>query len=238
MSKSGLLLIPLLVPLLVRAEWKIPEFDGQVLTPAGMDSAFECKVQRLLDERYGQSGDALIVVTRFGNAIVITGEVADAARRDQVDQLVLDAAGISRKEADSVIVIPASTRACDGKPLLANSKRKKIVKTNKDCSSLRSDDRQPDSKHAVLQGQVFNHLAVASDRPARQYAESELLAAQARVALINAGFGSAVNGNVMKLAAQHGVLYVLGKLDAAKQSEINTILVELPGVQQTEFYVE
>ena len=233
-SGSGLLLIPLLV----QAEWNLPGFDGQVLTPAGMDRAFECKVQRLLDERYGQSGDALVVVSRFGNAIVITGEVADAAHRDQVDQLVLDAAGITRKEADSVAVIPANTRACDGKPLLANPKRKSIVKTSKDCSSLRSDDRQPDSKQAVLQGQVFNHLAVASDKPVRQHAESELLAAQARVALINAGFTSAVDGNVMKLVAQDGVLFILGKLDTEMQAAVKTVLMELPGVHQTQFYVE
>jgi hypothetical protein len=237
-GKTGLLLIPLLAPLLVRAEWKIPGFDGQKLTPAGMDRAFECKVQRLLDERYGGAGDVLIEVSRFGNAIVITGEVADTASRKQVDQLVLDAAGIARKEADSVTAIPANTRACDGKPLLANTKRKSIVKTSKDCSSLRPGEPQTDSKQTALQGQVFNHLAVASDRPARQHAESELLTARARVALIDAGVGSSVDSSVMKLVAQDGTLFVLGNLDAAMQAEIKTVLMGLPGVRHTQFYIE
>ena len=237
-SKSGLLLVILLVPLLVRAEWKMPEFGEQELTPAGKDRAFECKVGRLLDERYGHSDDIFIVVSRFGNSIVITGEVADAESREQVDQLVLDAAGITRKEADSAAVIPANTRACDGKPLLANPKRKSIVKSSRDCSSLRSDDRQPDSKQEALQGQVFNHLAVASDSPARQYAESELLAAQARMALINAGFSYAMDRNVMKLVAHDGTLFILGDLDATMQSEIKVALMKLPGVRNAQFYIE
>jgi hypothetical protein len=67
---------------------------------------------------------------------------------------------------------------------------------------------------------------------------AELLAAQAKVALLDGAVVDAMDGNVIRLVAQQGVLYVLGGFAAEQQSAIRTRLENLPGVTAVQFYIE
>lgn len=218
----------------VQAEWEFSVFTAESMRPAGLDRAFECEVSRLMDEHAGQLQGVDAVVTRFGNTIVITGQARDTADRTRVDQLLLDVAGITRQAQGDPAVVPASTLACDGKSVPANVKRKSTVKPNRDCSSLRAESGKQDE----ATGRVFNHLAISSTDPAKQRARAELLAAQARISLLDAGVIDAMDRNVIRLVAQAGVLYVLGALDIAQQSAVRMLLEKLPGVTDVQFYIE
>ena len=216
------------------ADWGLPAFTSQHLAPAAMDRSFECEVQRLMYQHADRLQGVDAIVTRFGNIIVITGQAQDAGDRERLDQLVLDAAGITREQQDSPAVVPARTRGCEGKALAANTKRKSIVKSNKDCSSLRVDD----DLQVAAKGQVFNHIAVASPDPVKQRASAGLLAAQASLLLIDAGVIDAMDRHLIRLIAQEDVIYVLGNLDVALQAEIRTVLMQAAGVGDVRFYVE
>jgi len=228
----GLLLLVFHLP--ADAAWELPEFTARSLSPAGMDQAFECEVQQLVDEHADRLQGVDVVVTRFGNTIVITGQVRDAGDRARVDRLVLDAAGISREQSDAPTVVPTKTSGCEGKALAANSKRKSILKTNRDCSSLRVDEDQS----MATTGQVFNHIGVAASDPVAQLARAELLAAQARLLLVDTDVINAMDRSLVRLVAQDGVIYVLGNLDAARQSEIRAALMKLPGADDVRFYID
>jgi hypothetical protein len=229
---AGMLLLAMCLP--AHADWEFSVFTAQSPGPAGMDRAFECEVQRLMDKHADQLQGVDAVVTRFGNIIVITGQARDAGDRTRVDKLVLDVAGITRAEAGGPAVVPASTLACEGKSLPANARRKSIIKPDRDCSSLRADaDMQ-----GPATGQLFNHLAVASPDPAKQLASAELLAAQARMSLLGAGVINAMDRRVIRLVAQQDVIYVLGNLDAALQAGVRTVLMQLAGVGEVRFYAD
>jgi len=227
-------LLLLAIHLPAHADWEFPEFTTGSLSPAGMDRAFECEVQQLLDEHADRLQGVDAVVTRFGNTIVITGQARDAGDRARVDRLVLDAAGITREQAGAPTVVPAKTRGCEGKALAANTRRKSILKANRDCSSLRVDD----ALQVATKGQVFNHIGVASPDPERQFAREALLAAQARLSLIDRGVVNAMDRSLIRLVAQEGVIYVLGNLDAARQSEIGAALMKVSGVNDVRFYID
>ena len=216
------------------ADWGLPIFTAQSLAPVALDRAFECEVQQLMYEHADRLQGVDAVVTRFGNTIVITGQAQDAGDRERLDQLVLDAAGITREQQDSPAVVPARTRGCEGKALVANTKRKSIVKSNKDCSSLRVDD----DLQVAAKGQVFNHIAIASPDPVKQRASAGLLAAQASMSLINAGVIDAMDRRLIRLVAQEDVIYVLGNLDVALQAEIRAVLSQLAGVGAVRFYAD
>jgi len=222
------------VALPVQAEWGFSVFTAEDMRPAGKDRAFEYEVMRLMDEHAAQLEGVDAVVTRFGNTIVITGQARDAGDRARIDQLVLGVAGITRKVQGEPTVVPASTLACDGKSMPANTKRRQTVKPNRDCSSLRAES----GLHDEATGRVFNHVAVGSTDPVKQLAHAELLAAQARMALLDAGVVDSIDRNTIRLVAQQGVLYVLGGLDAVQQSAIRALLDKLPGVNAVQFYVE
>lgn len=230
--RAGLLLLA--TSLQVNAEWEFSVFTAQQLDAGGLDRAFECEVRQLMDEHAERLQGVDAVVTRFGNTIVITGQARDADDRARVDRLVLDAAGITREGADSPAVVPASTRACEGRALASNTKRKSIVKTGKDCSSLRTDD----GGRIRARGRVFNHIAVASSDPVQQLARAGLLAARARLSLVDAGVINAMDGSLVRLVVQDGVIYVLGNLDPVLQSEIRATLMKIDGTGDVRFYVD
>ena len=223
-----------LISFSVRAEWEFPVFATDTLQPGAMDRAFECELAGLIDKQAGQLGDVKAVVTRFGNTIVITGYAPDAAGRERVDQLVLDAAGITRKEQGVATVVPANTLACDGRLVPANAKRRSTVKPGRDCSSLRAEPGKQDE----ASGRVFNHVAVGAADAGKQLVHAELLAAQAKVALLDGAVVDVMDGNVIKLVAQQDVLYVLGGFAADQQSAIRMLLEKLPGVTAVQFYLE
>jgi hypothetical protein len=228
---AGLLLLAIHLP--AHAEWEFPEFTARSLSPAGLDRVFECEVQQLLDEHADRLQGVEAVVTRFGNTIVITGQARDAGDRERIDKLVLDAAGITREQVDAPTVVPARTRGCEGKALAANTKRKSILKTSRDCSSLRVDDEL----QVATKGQVFNHIGIAAPDPVTQLAREELLAAQSRLSLIDKGVINAMDRSLIRLVAQDGVIYVLGNLDAARQSEIRAALMKVSGIDDVLFYI-
>lgn len=217
-----------------QAAWGLPEMFEGVLQPDAMDRAFECEVMQLMDRQADQLEGVDAVVTRFGNTIVISGYAQNQTARNRVDQLVLEVAGITRKDQDDATVVPASTLACDGKLVPANTKRRSIVKPGRDCSSLRAESGKQDE----ATGRVFNHMLVAAADPSKQRARAELLAAQARMALLDSAVVDAMDGNLVRLVAQQGVIYVLGGLDADQQSAIRTLLEGLPDVTAVQFYVE
>ena len=227
----GVLLL-LLGFLPAHAGWEFPEFTARPQSQAGLDRAFECQVQQLVDEHADRLQGADVVVTRFGNTIVITGQAQDADGRAYIDRLVLDAAGITREQVDAPTVVPAKTRGCEGRALAANTKRKSILKTNRDCSSLRVDS----DTGAETKGQVFNHVGLASPDPAMQLARQELLAAQARLSLLDSGVINAMDRSHVRLVAQDGVIYVLGNMDASRQAGIRTTLMKISGVDAVQFY--
>ena len=218
----------------VQAEWEFPALSADTLRPDGLDRAFECKITGLMDTYVDQLEGVNAVVTRFGNTIVITGYAYNEAGRDRIDQLVLDAAGITRKQQVDATVVPASTLACDGKLVPANAKRRSTVKPGRDCSSLRAES----GRQNTATGRVYNHVAISADDPDKQLARAELLAAQAKVALLDGAVVDTMDGNDIRLVAQQGVLYVLGGFAAGQQSAIRTRLEKLTGVTAVQFYTE
>lgn len=230
--RAGLLLLAIQLP--AYADWEFPEFTVRPPSPAGMDRAFECEVQQRMSEQADRLQGVDAVVTRFGNTIVLTGQARDAGKRAQVDKLVLDVAGITREQPAGAAVVPARTRDCEGRTVAANSKRRSILDASRDCSSLRADkDQQVEAK-----GQVYNHIDVASPDPVAQLARAELLAAQARLALLEADVINPMDRSLIRLVAQDGVMYVLGSLDVARQSEIRAALGKVPGIAAVRFYVD
>ena len=228
---GSMLLLTVCLP--AHAGWAFPELTAKS-SPAGLDQAFECEVQQRMDAQADHLQGVDAVVTRFGNTIVITGQARDAGDRERLDQLVLKVAGITREQTDTPVVVPARIRGCEGKSLAGNSKRKSIVKTSRECSSLRvADDLQVATK-----GQVFNHIAIASADPLRQLALAGMLAAQARLSLLDAGVINAMDRRLVRLVAQDNVVYVLGHLDAARQSEIRTVLMTVAGIDVVQFYID
>ena len=231
---AGLLLAACLPVHVVRADWEFSVFTAKNLAPEGMDRAFEYEAYRLMDEHTDRLQGVDAVVTRFGNTIVITGQAQDEADRARVDKLVLEVAGIKRERENGSAVIPARTRECGGKAMASNTKRKSIVKPGKDCSSLRSDD----GLQLQAKGQVFNHIAIASSDPARQLAGAALQAAQAGMALLDAGVVNATDRSVIRLVAQDGVMYVLGNPDAFRQEKVRATLMTIDGVSEVRFYFD
>ena len=229
-SRVGLLLLAIQLP--AHAGWGLPEFATGAPDPAAMDRAFECEVQQLMEEHADRLQGVDAVVTRFGNTIVITGQARDAGDRARVDKLVQDVAGIMREQPGGEAVVPASTRGCEGRTVAANTKRRSILDSGKDCSSLRVDD---DLQVAVT-GQLFNHIAIASPDPVVQLSRAELLAAQARLALIEGDIINSMDRSLIRLVAQDGVIHVLGKLDATRQSDIQAALMKIPDVDAVQFY--
>ena len=196
----GLLFVTANFP--VQAEWEFPALSADTPRPDDLDRAFECEITGLMDRYADQFEGVNAVVTRFGNTIVITGYAHNEAGRDRIDQLVLDAAGIARKKQGDATVVPASTLACDGKLVPANAKRRSTVKPGRDCSSLRAES----GRQNAATGRVYNHVALGAADPDIQLARAELLAAQAKVALLDGAVVDAMDGNLIRLVAQQGVL--------------------------------
>ena len=231
---AGLLLLACLPAHSVRADWDFSFFKAANPGPAGMDRAFEYQVYLRMDEHADRLQGADAVVTRFGNTIVITGQVKDEDDRAQVDKLVLDVAGIKREQGNGSIVIPVRTRECGGKAMATNAKRQLILNPNKDCSSLRSDT----GLQLQAKGQLFNHIAVASSNPQRQLAGAALQVAQASVLLLDAGVIDATDRSVIRLVAQDGVMYVLGNPDAFSQEKVRATLMTIEGISDVRFYLD
>lgn len=206
-------------------------FDRGKPSSATQDRAFEGKVYDLLEQQAGVAS-RYVQVTRFGNIIVITGEVKDSAHATVIDGLVLDAAGIKRETHADTTVVPKKDRECGGKPVAGNAKRRLIVTGKKDCSSLRSDEP------GQARGRVYNHLGVAAPDPSRKVAAAKLLLAEAVVELVDAGYAQVLDRAVMRMVAQDGVLYILGSPGEVERTRINAVLMALPGVSDVRFYAE
>ncbi len=212
----------------VAAGWGLQEEP----LPAGeLDRAFEVEVYHLLQQRLGGEAVRYVRITRFGNTLLLTGAVQDAAVRAGVDDVVLEAAGIRREAPGTTEVVPLRTRDCGGKPVIGNVRRKQIVRGDADCSALRAASEAPAT------GQLHNHLGLTGTEPDRQAAAADVLAAQARLALVEAGYLQALDRNAMRIAAQGSTLYVLQPEDAA-QSDMRAVLLRVPGVVEVNFYTE
>ncbi len=207
------------------------EPGGKQLSPAAQDRVFAARVYSLLDQETGPVAKH-VQVTRFGNTIVITGEVENSAHATVIDGLVLESAGIKRETQAGSAVVPEKDRECGGKPATGNAKRRLIVKGKKDCSSLRSDEP------GQARGRVYNHLAVAALDPSRKVAAAKLLLAEAVVELVDAGYTQVLDRAVMRMVAQDGVLYILGGLGEVEYTRINAVLMAFPGVSDVRFYAE
>jgi hypothetical protein len=206
-------------------------FDEGGSSPAAKDRAFEGKVYDLLEQQAGVVA-RYVQVTRFGNIIVITGEVKESAHATVIDGLVLDAAGIKRETQAGSTVVPEKNRECGGRAVAGNAKRRMIVTGKKDCSSLRSDE----SRQA--KGRVYNHLAVAASDMAMKVAAANLLLAKAASELVDAGYTQVLDRSVMRMTAQNGVLYILGNLGEMQRKRIKAVLKSYPGVRDVTFYTE
>jgi len=201
------------------------------LSPAALDRLFEDEVYLHLEQQVG-SAARYVQVTRFGNTIVITGEVENAAHAKVIDELVLDAAGVKRETPAGATVVPEKSRGCGGRPASGNVKRRQIVSGNRDCSSLRSD--QP----GQVKGKVYNHLGVTASDSAWKVAVANLLLAETIVELVDAGYTQVLDRAVMRMVAQNSVLYILGNLDKMDRTRIKTVLKAFPGVRNVKFYTE
>ena len=205
--------------------------DEEQPSPAAHDYAFEGKAYHLLEQQIGPAA-RYVQVTRFGNTIVITGEVKDSADARLIDELVLKAAGIKRETNAGSTVVPEKDKECGGKPATGNAKRRMIVTGKKNCSSLRSD--KPDQ----ARGRVYNHLALAAPDPSMKVAAANLLLAETAVELVDAGYIQVLNRAVMRMAAQDSVLYILGSLGDVERTRINAVLMSFPGIKDVRFYTE
>jgi len=222
-----LLLLCCLLPVVPAAAFwglqEAPQSAGE------LDRTFEVEVYQLLEQRLGGDAVRYVRLTRFGNTLLLTGEVRSAALRAEVDAVVLEAGGIRREAPESAGVVPARTRDCGGKPVIGNDRRRQIVSGNRDCSALRA------ATETAATGRLFNHLELAGSDPDRQAAAADVLAAQARLALVDAGYPQALDRNAMRIAVQGAVLYVL--LPAGQdQSGLQAILLRVPGVKAVQFY--
>jgi len=206
-------------------------FDEGESSSAARDRAFEGKVYDLLEQQAGVVSK-YVQVTRFGNIIVITGEVKESAHATVIDGLVLEAAGIKRETQAGSTVVPEKKRECGGRAATGNTKRRMIVTGKKDCSSLRSDEP------GQAKGKVYNHIAVAASDTAKKVAAANLLLAEAVLELVDAGYTQVLDRAAMRTAAQDGVLYILGSLGEVQRTRIKAVLMSLPGVRGVTFYTE
>ena len=206
-------------------------FEGKQSTLAAQDRAFESKVYLLIDQ-LADSIARYVQVTRFGNTIVITGEVEKSSYSTGIDVLILDAAGIKRETPGGTAVVPTKNRDCGGKPAIGNVKRRQIVKGNKDCSSLRGDAR------GQARGMVYNHLAVGAPAPALKIAKANLLLAETVLELVDSGHAEVLDRAAMRMVVQDGVLYILGNPGETERTRIKAVLMALPNVRGVRFYPE
>jgi hypothetical protein len=84
---------------------------------------------------------------------------------------------------------------------------------------------------------LYNHIELVATDPARHAATADVLAAQARLALVEAGYLRALDRDAMRIAAQGGVLYVLQPEDVA-QPDMQAVLLRVPGASDVRFYTE
>ena len=206
-------------------------FDEGESSSAAQDRAFEGKVYDLMEQQAG-AVSRYVQVTRFGNIIVISGEVKDSAHATVIDGLVLEAAGIKRETQAGSTVVPEKKRECGGRAVTGNTKRRMIVTGKKDCSSLRSD------KPEQAKGKVYNHIAVAASDTAKKVAVANLLLAEAVLELVDAGYTQVLDRAAMRMVAQDDVLYILGSLGEMQRTRIKAVLMSLPGVRGVTFYIE
>ena len=211
------------------AEWSLRE---DPLPPSELDRAFELEVYHLLTRRLGLDTTRYVRLTRFGNTILITGVVPGDTAREQVEDVVLEVAGIRREAPGTTGVVPVRTRNCGGKVMTGNARRKQIVDNSADCSALRAAPEE------TARGRLFNHLDTISSGPERQIVAADMLAAQARYALVDAGYTRVLDRDVMRLASQGAMLYVLMRPDPDVQSEMRAVLLQVPGVADVQFYTE
>ena len=205
--------------------------DSKRQSPAALDRAFEGKVYQLLDQRVDLAA-RYVQVTRFGNTIVITGEVEKSDTAKQIDALVMKAAGIKRETPAGSAVVAEKDKECGGKPATGNAKRKLIVTGNKDCSSLRGDESDQ------ARGRFYNHLAVGAPDAPGKVAAANLLLAETVFELVDAGYAEVLDRAVMRMVAQDGVLYIIGNPDETERTRIKAVLMALPDVTDVVFYTE
>lgn len=211
----------------VAVGWELQE---EPLPPGELDRAFELEAYHLLTRRLGLEATRYIRITRFGNTILITGMVRDAAGRDRVEDLLLEVAGIRREAPDAAGVVPARTRNCGGRMVQGNARRRQILRGGEDCSTLRAEAGEAPGGH------LYNHLDLIAGEPDRQTAAADMLAAQARYALVDAGYTQALDRNAMRLASQGSQVYVLLRPDPGLQSGVREVLLRVPGVTAVQFY--
>ena len=224
---SGLLFLLCCLP--AAAGWGQQEYP---LPASELDRAFELEAYHLLTRRLGLETTRYVRITRFGNTILITGLVPGETGKGQVEEVVMEVAGIRRETPGTAGVVPERTRNCGGKTVIGNVRRKQIVDSKADCSALRSDPDEPAT------GRLFNHLELISPEPDRQTAAADMLAAQARLALVEAGYTQALDRDVLRLASQGSRLYVLMRPDPGSQAEMRAVLLQVPGVADVRFYTE
>lgn len=227
----GLVFGLLTLPGLVRADGDFRGVLDEPQSHAVQDRIFEGRVYGLLEQKTG-AVSRYVQVTRFGNILVITGEVAEAAHATVIDGLVLEAAGIKRENNSVAGVVPKKDRDCGGRPVTGNAKRRMIVAGNRDCSSLRGDES------AGVKGKVYNHLAVGAPDPSMKVAAADLLRAAAVLELVDAGYTQVLDRAAMRLVVQDGIFYVLGHPGEVERKRIRAVLISFPGVKDVRFYTE
>jgi hypothetical protein len=223
----GLLLLLCCLP--AAAGWGQQDYP---LPASELDRGFELEAYHLLTRRLGLETTRYVRITRFGNTILVTGLVPDETGRERVEEVVLEVAGIRREAPGAAEVVPERTRNCGGKTVIGNVRRKQIVDSKADCSALRAAPEEPAT------GRLFNHLGLISSQPDRQIAAADMLAAQARFALVEAGYTQALDRDVLRLASQGSILYVLLRPDPGLQAEMRAVLLQVPGVTDVRFYTE
>jgi hypothetical protein len=216
-------------PAIPAAGWSLQQ---ESLPPGELDRAFELEVYHRLTSRLGLDTTRYVRITRFGNLILITGTVPGEAALERVEEVVMEVAGIRREAPGTAGVVPARTRNCGGRVVTGNARRKQIIDSGADCSALRATPEAPAT------GRLFNHLDALSSEPDRQTAAADMLAAQARYALVEAGYPQSLDRDVMRLASQGAMLYVLMRPDPDLKSEMRAVLLQVPGVADVRFYTE
>lgn len=159
------------------------------------DAAFEFKVDMALLRSDTLRNNTHIVVSRNRGSVLIAGQAATQALKDQVLQLVLSEAHLRWTQGDVNHVEPSNAQVCGKKvsKVAANDRRRFNLKTAEECSSV---------------NRFYNEVRVATPVSEVERSDDDLLRATIVNQLLHAGVIQKVDTIKVVVADQY--VYLLG----------------------------
>ncbi|HIG79691.1 MAG TPA: BON domain-containing protein [Cycloclasticus sp.] len=159
------------------------------------DAAFEFKVDTALLRSDTLRNNTHIVVSRNRGSVLIAGQAASQALKDQVLQLVLSEAHLRWTRGDVSHVEPSNAQVCGkkGSKVAANDRRRFNLKTAEECSSV---------------NRFYNEVRVATPVSEVERSDDDLLRATIVNQLLHSGVIQKVDTIKVVVADQY--VYLLG----------------------------